>query len=136
MNTTGVLLAAAGCVSVFVAWATYLSTIPKGTVPVRPIGTIMLQLGGAGLAIAAIAWSLRDGGTPGAAVIVPAALALMMGLGFIALLTQRKTPIGEIKVKVGDSLLPFAAQNSDGSAFHSDSLTGSRVLLKFFRGGW
>ncbi|MCP4901551.1 MAG: hypothetical protein GY906_31700 [bacterium] len=136
MSITAVVLALTGCASVITAWATYLATIPKGTVPARPVGTIILQLGGAGLAVAGIFWSLREGETPGVAVIAPAAFALMMGLGFIALLTQRKTPVGDIKVKVGDGLLPFTAHASDGRAFHSDSLAGRRILLKFFRGGW
>jgi len=51
-------------------------------------------------------------------------------------LTQRKTPIGDIKVEVGDTLLPFTATNSDGEAFSSEALIGKRTLLKFFRGGW
>lgn len=130
------VLAISGFVSVMVAWATYLATIPKGTMPARPIGHLLLQVGGVGLAIAGIAVWMRDGGASGAAVIPSAAVAIMMGLFFPFLLLFRKTPVGNIKVKLGDTLLPFASQTSDGSSFHSDSLAGRRSLLKFFRGGW
>ncbi len=136
MDTTAVAFAAAGFMTVMLAWGTYLATIPGGTVPARPVGTIMLQLTGVGLAITGIAWGMREGGSPGVAVIAPAAFALMMGPFFLFLLTQRKTPVGNIRVKVGDALPPFGTQASDGSAFHTESLAGRRVLLKFFRGGW
>ena len=35
-----------------------------------------------------------------------------------------------------DALPSFEARTSDGSAWHSDELSGKRVLLKFFRGHW
>ena len=129
-------LAIAGSIFVLGSWATYVATIPKGNVPVRPIGHLIIQFGGVGLALVAIALWMRDGGAPGVAVIPPAAFAIMMGLAFPLLLTQRKTPVGNIKVKLGDTLLPFATQTSDGSSFHTDSLADRRILLKFFRGGW
>jgi len=136
MMTVAIMMSAAGLVAVLVAWVTYLATIPSGKVPVRPIGTIVLQLVGVGLAIAAVVWSFSEGGAPGPAVIIPAAIALMMGSTFFYLLTQRKTPIGDLKVAVGDTLLRFEAPASDGSRFNTDSLAGKRTLLKFFRGGW
>jgi len=136
MNTVAIGASSAGFAAVFVAWVTYLSTIPSGKVPVRPVGSIIGQVVGIGLAVSAIVWSFRDGGSPGVAVIVPAAFALMMGLAFLYLLTQRKTPVGDLRVKVGDMVLPFEATTSDGAGFHTDSLAGKRTLLKFFRGGW
>jgi len=136
MNAIAIGTSAAGFVAVMAAWGTYLATIPSGRVPARPVGWIIVQLIGIGLAVSAILWSFRHGGSPGVAVIVPAAFALMMGLLFLWLLTQRKTPIGDLKVKVGDQLLAFAATTSDGTGFHTESLAGKRTLLKFFRGGW
>ena len=136
MNTPAIGFSAAGFLSVMIAWVSYLATISSGKVPRRPVGAIALQLVGIVLAVSAVVWSFRDGGSPGVAVIVPAALALIMGSTFFYLLTQRKTPIGDLKVNVGDTLLPFEATTSDGAAFQSDSLAGKRTLLKFFRGGW
>jgi hypothetical protein len=136
MITTAIGLSVAGFALVMAAWISYLATIPSGKVPRRPIGAIILQSAGMGLVITAVVWSIGDGGSPGAAVLVPAIFALMMGSTFFYLLTQRKTPIGDLKVKVGDTLLPFETATSDGVAFNTDSLAGKRTLLKFFRGGW
>ena len=136
MNAIAIGTSAAGFVAVMAAWGTYLATIPSGRVPARPVGWIIVQLIGIGLAVSAIALSFQDGGSPGVAVIVPAGFALMMGPFFLWLLTQRKTPIGDLKVKVGDQLLAFAETTSDGTGFHTESLAGKRTLLKFFRGGW
>ena len=136
MNTMAIVASAAGFLAVMVAWGTYLATIPSGKVPARPVGWIILQLAGMTAAVSAVVWSFRDGGSPGVAVIVPAVIAMLMGSTFFYFLSQRKTPIGNLKVKVGDRLLPFEVNTSDGAVFHTDSLAGRRTLLKFFRGGW
>jgi hypothetical protein len=39
-------------------------------------------------------------------------------------------------VKVGDQIPAFNGEDDGGEVFDSSSLTGSRVLLKFFRGHW
>ncbi len=136
MNTVAIGASAAGFASVMAAWIRYMATIPSGKVPARPVVEITMQTAGIGLAGFAIAWSLKDGGSPGVAVIILAAFALMMGSFFLWLLTQRKTPIGDIKVKVGDRLLAFEATTSAGKPFSTESLANKRTLLKFFRGGW
>ncbi len=136
MNTVAVGMSVAGFVVVMGTWVAYLSKIPRGAVPARPIGSIILQCVGIGLAVSAINWSYQVGGGFGVAVLAPAAFALMMGGAFLWLLTQRKTPIGDLKVEVGDKLLSFEATTSEGSGFHTDELAGKRTLLKFFRGGW
>ena len=136
MNTMAIATSATGFVAVMVAWISYLATIPSGKVPARPVGSIILQLAGMVAAASAVVWSFRDGGSPGVAVVVPAVFALMMGSTFMYLLSLRKTPIGNLKVKVGEALLPFEATTSDGTRFRTDSLAGKRTILKFFRGGW
>ena len=136
MNTMAFATSATGFVAVMVAWISYLATIPSGKVPARPVGSIILQLAGMVAAASAVVWSFRDGGSPGVAVVVPAVFALMMGSTFMYFLSLRKTPIGNLKVKVGEALLPFEATTSDGTRFRTDSLAGKRTILKFFRGGW
>ena len=136
MNTMAIATSAIGFVAVMVAWISYLATIPSGKVPARPVGSIILQLAGMVAAASAVVWSFRDGGSPGVAVVVPAVFALMMGSTFMYLLSLRKTPIGNLKVKVGEALLPFEATTSDGARFRTNSLAGKRTILKFFRGGW
>lgn len=90
-----------------------------------------------GLAMAAssIVWGPQSG-TLGAGVIAPAAIAIAMSSMMLFFFSQRKTPIGDLKVKVGDKLLPFAAKTSEGATFQSGELSDRRILLKFFRGGW
>ncbi len=136
MNTLAITLALAGFAAVLTSWLTYLASIPRGAVPERPAGTIALQLVGVALAVTGVAWSLRGGGSPSAVVIAPASLAVVLTALFLVLMSQRKTPVGDIKVAVGDALPPFTCQSSAGVAFSSDALLGQRTLLKFFRGAW
>ena len=136
MNTLALGMALSSFVMVMGTWVTYMTKIPRSQVPVWPLGSIILQGLGIALAASAVLWSFQGSGSSGPAVFVPAVFALMMGLFFLWLLSQRKTPIGDLKVQLGDTLLPFSATRSDGSAFRTDELAGKRTLLKFFRGGW
>lgn len=130
-------LSLAGLVVVLGTWILYLRSINRGTVSVRPWGSVAAQSIGMSLALVGIAWSVRQGqGLSMVAGLVPASVALMLGGFFVWLIGQRKTPVGELKLAVGDRLLPFAATTDDGTAFHTDGLAGTRTLLKFFRGGW
>lgn len=132
---SNLLLAAGGALAVLAGWVTYLATIPGGKVPARPVGALVLTLGGAGLGFAALVLGFRADALH-AILIALSGFAICMGTGFPLLLTQRRTPVGKIQVKVGDTLLPFSAQASDGSPFHSDGFANQRILLKFFRGSW
>jgi hypothetical protein len=136
LNTIALEMALAGVVVVMGTWISYLVAIPRNKVPVRPLGSIIMQCLGIGLAISAILGRDQNSGLSVVAVIIPATFAMMMGLIFLWLLTQRKTPIGQIKIKIGDKLLPFEATTSEGARFHTDELAGKRILMKFFRGGW
>lgn len=136
MNTIAFGMTAASLIVVLGTWIFYLIAIPRNKVPVRPIGSIFMQCLGIALAFSAILGRDQSSGFSVVAVIFPAYFSLIIGLLFLWLLTQRKTPIGELKVKVGDKLLPFEAKTSEGDRFHTDELAGKRVLLKFFRGGW
>jgi hypothetical protein len=136
MNAIAVGMAAGALVVSVSVWALYLATIPGGRVPVRPVGSVVFQIVAIGLGVGAIAWSLREGDSPGGAVIAPSSVGVFMGGLFLFILSLRKTPVGELKVKVGDSLLPFSATTAEGLAFDSGALAGQRTLLKFFRGSW
>ena len=111
-------------------WALYMARVPSGRVPERPYGFVAAQVAVIALAIAALALG------PSAAVIALSATGLVMGALFLWLLTQRKTPIGAITVKVGDALPAFEAATDTGAAFTTQDLAGKRTLLKFFRGSW
>ncbi|MCO4763479.1 MAG: hypothetical protein KC502_18320 [Myxococcales bacterium] len=132
---TIVTLSGASLLVVLATWIVYFAKVPSGNVPARPVGSILAQFAGIALAVAAVVVGQPSGAAAWGAM-VPAAFGLLMALVFLWLLTQRKTPIGDLKVAVGDTLLSFAATSSDGAAFHTDDLLGKRTLLKFFRGGW
>ncbi|MFK7802884.1 MAG: hypothetical protein AB8G95_14720 [Anaerolineae bacterium] len=136
MNTMALFLGSASFLIVMGTWAWYLSTIPRGIVPVQPIGSIILQ--GIGIALAILTFFyLRPGQVFVTTIVfVLAIFSLSMAFFFYWLLTQRKTPLGDLKVSVGDKFLPFDAKVSDGRDFHSNELDGKRILFKFFRGKW
>ena len=136
MNTVALGMTTASLMIVLGTWISYLISIPRNKVPVRPLGSIIMQCLGVALAFSAILERDQNSGFSVVAVVIPAYFSLIMGLLFLWLLTQRKTPIGKIKIKVGDKLLPFEAATSEGATLHTDELAGKRVLLKFFRGGW
>lgn len=136
MDGLSLLLAVLAFLLVMGTWGWYMSTIPRGTVPTWPLGSIITMGLGAVSAIGALVTlsSVRLVGV--IIVLILSGMALGMAGFFYWLLTQRKTPIGDLKVEVGDAILPFEAHMSDGRPFHTDQFKGRRILLKFFRGGW
>ena len=136
MNTIAFGLALAGFLVIFGTIIAYFRTIPRGRVPVK-VGGIVLKLSvGILLAILAVICTFRGAGPAEPLVLVPAIFSGVMGSAILWLLSQRKIPKGDLQVKVGDKLLPFASTSSDGMSFNSQDLLGKRTLFKFFRGGW
>ena len=136
MNTLALLSVLIGFATVFVSIVTYFRTIPRGTVPIKVGGFAAKLTIGVVLSAIGVYLGLSGEGTAGPLVYIPAALGIVFGLFILWVLTQRKTPLGDIKVSVGDKLLPFSSTTSQGTTFDSADLNGKRVLLKFFRGGW
>lgn len=136
MNTWDLALASTALLVVLGTWVAYFARVPSGRVPARPVGSIAMQVLGAALAVASMLQSASDELWRTVAVAGLAGLVLLMAALFLWLLTQRNTPIGDLRVAVGDALLPFAATTAEGNPFHSDAWSGQRTLLKFFRGGW
>ncbi len=128
-------LSAGSFVFVMAVVVNYFSKIADGKI--RPeIGGFVVQIFlGLALVAAATVVAVQDGAL-GAAVIAPAAFATMLCLMLFYFLSIRKTPVGDLKVKVGDRLLAFEAKTSEALPFHTDELADRRILLKFFRGGW
>lgn len=134
---TGTALAWAGFGLVAATWVQYMSTIPRGKVPARPIGAMVAQAGGLALTVYALAVGYSGSGWLALlAWATPIGLAFTLGGLFFFLLSQRKTPLGKLQVAVGEQFLPFTATTAGGDAFETDELGGRRVLLKFFRGYW
>jgi len=128
------LLAGAGFATVLGSWVTYFATVPSGKVPLRPFGHLAAQAAGTALGVAGLASALGTGSVLGPALL--AVPAVTMGALFGFLYTQRATPVGRLRVSVGDPLRPFTALTPEGDTFDAASLRGKRVLLKFFRGHW
>ena len=135
MNVAAIGMSVGSLVVVMGTVVHYFSKIAEGKIGPGISGLVLKLLLGITLAAAAIFLAVQNG-VLGAAVIAPAAFATMFSTLMLYLLSLRKTPIGDIKVKVGDKLLAFEAQTSDGIRFHTDELADRRILLKFFRGGW
>ena len=114
MNVAALVLALISLLVVLGTWVAYFARLPSGNIPVEPKASLLLQ--GVGTALASA--------------------AMTMGLLFVWLYSQRKTPVGDLRIAVGDALLPFDALTDEGAAFHSDALRGKRTLFKFFRGSW
>lgn len=124
---------------VMVTVVAYFGTIAEAKVPVKVGGVVFKMIGGLGLAIGALVALARGEGVGivgSIAVIAPAAFAAVLAMTLLFFLSQRRTPVGDIKVKVGDTLLAFETTTAAGVPFHTDELAGKRTLLKFFRGGW
>ena len=64
-------------------------------------------------------------------VVILALLIWSTSAIFSFFLATKATPIGEIKVSVGEQILPFTTANFDYA-----SLMGKGILLKLYRGSW
>ena len=135
MTTIIWALAGAGLGSVLGGWAHYISTIPRDSVPRKPIVMYITQTVGLILGSVSLVIGVRAGGVP-AGLMVVAGFAIFMGLFFFVLYSQRKTPLGKLQVEVGAPMLAFESVDSDGQTINSDDWRGRRILLKFFRGSW
>ncbi len=126
--------AGAGFATVLTSWVTYMATVPSGKVPLRPYGHLAAQAVGAGLAAAGISTAITSGGALLPTLVAAPALTLAGMFGY--LYSQRATPVGRLRIAVGEPLRPFTALTPEGTTFDAQSLQGRRVLLKFFRGHW
>lgn len=129
-------LGLAGFACVIGAWASYARTVANETVKKRPIGALITLGLGSVLAIVSVFTLSFD--QPFLAILsIILTLIALAGTAYLYwLIYSSQTPLGDIRVRVGDKILPFEALTADGERFSSDELLGQRTLLKFFRGGW
>ena len=62
--------------------------------------------------------------------------AVALAALFLYLTSTGAQKVSGATIDVGDKLPSFTAPDENGNTFDSASLSGSRVLLKFFRGHW
>ncbi len=121
---------------VMMTWIVYLIRIPLNKVPVWPYGSIISQFAGIGMAISAMSGMKTNNWFDLLSIVFPAVLSLMLAIFFLWLLANRVTPLGDLKIKLGDQLPTFKALTSKNEVFQSNGVAGQRIFLKFFRGGW
>ncbi|AEF54377.1 peroxiredoxin family protein [Marinomonas posidonica] len=136
MNIIALSASLFGFVFTFATIVLYFRTIPRGKVPKKVTGLATRLVLGVSASATGIILGATGVSSAGWIVNLPAGLSIFFGSIILYFLSQRKTPLGDIKVKVGDKLLPFTATTSNGNDFSSDEFQGRRVLLKFYRGGW
>ena len=125
-----------GLFSTLTGFCTYFSKMKKNSAPKIPLGVAAGLL--VGLILGAHAISLSGGLSLllKTAIVIPFIFTLLLGSVFTFLLLQKKPPLNEIKVDLGDSFLPFSSTDTGGQPFSTNDLKGQRVLLKFYRGSW
>jgi peroxiredoxin len=136
MNLMALGTSGLGLLLTFAGIGVYFAKLMKNKVPVFPFGLIISLLGAIILGAYAL-WLVIP--APVLAVLpvaVLAGMAIFVSVFFLWVISQKNTPIGNIKVTVGDSLIPFTVNAADGSVFSTGDLAGKRVLLKFYRGSW
>jgi hypothetical protein len=133
-GVTGLAASLVGLSLVAVGWLHYLWLIPRERVPARPLWhALVIGLG----VLAGVGGGVVSAlGAPSVFVFVNGAAALVVGGFFFYLLRIAALPDGDAKFAVGERFPSFTATTGAGERFDSSSLTGQRVLLKFFRGHW
>ncbi|TDO99536.1 peroxiredoxin family protein [Marinomonas balearica] len=136
MNLIALSLSLFGFVFTFATIVLYFRTIPRGTVPKSVTGLTARLVLGVSSSVMGIFLGATGVGSASLAVYLPAGFSIAFGSLILFFLSQRKIPLGDLKVKVGDKIQPFTSTTSAGQHFSSDEFHGRRVLLKFYRGGW
>ena len=134
MNIIAISLAILGLASTLTGLVSYFSKLQKNNAPKIPVVLITAFLLGLIFSGFAIALSQTILAEVLASIVLGITAFISSVLGFF--LVQSKTPVGDIKVKVGDHILPFQTQTFENTLFTTDNLQGQRTLLKFYRGAW
>lgn len=136
MNLMALGFSGLGLLSTLFGVAVYFAKVKQNRPPVRPFALITALLGGIVLGSTAIFLAVPASVMSVLPIALLSAMPIFMGLLFLWLFSQRHTPIGDIKVRIGDQILPFKVQASDGKTFTAQDLKGKRTLFKFYRGSW
>jgi peroxiredoxin len=130
------ILAILGFIISFGGIVLYFRTIPRNKVPENPIVLQLPVIIGMVLVISALITGIPGSLLSVTGIIILSIIPILLGSFILWVLTQRKTPLGNIKVNVGDNILPFELKTSDEKSFNTRQLAGKRTLLKFFRWAW
>lgn len=75
-------------------------------------------------------------GSPGRIGRVPALFGAGTAGVFLFTVAISRQKLGADAIRVGDRIPSFTATDEHGEVFHSESLSGHLVLIKFFRAHW
>lgn len=125
-----------GLLASVIGLSLYFRKVKRNQTPKKPVALYTGLL----LGIAIGSYGVVLASAESTIAIVLSALPLFLALFFFSVLTffliQKKPPLGDIKIKVGDSMLPFNVKNHSNEDFSSEQFIGKRTLFKFYRGSW
>jgi len=120
----------------FVGIVVYFRKVGKSRTPEVPVALLFSLLLGIGLGFYAIALAFEGSTWDRLVAGFLGGLPILTGSGLLWILSQRKTPVGNIRVSVGDMVPDFQVLDSEGTQFSAQELKGQRTLFKFYRGSW
>jgi len=129
MNT-GTILAALSFVTVAGNLATHYPKITSNRASLRPRREQLVMV--AALALAVAGFVLQ----PGPVGYVLAGIAVVPALLFLLATSTSGLPRQKLALAVGDAAPDFSLTDAEGQPFRLSELSGSPVLLKFYRGYW
>ncbi|QIZ75812.1 peroxiredoxin family protein [Ferrimonas lipolytica] len=124
-----------GLVITLTGGAVYLNKLKQSRAPKHPVGfsAALISATVIGTYAVYLAW---PSALSTVITVLPLLFTAMLAFVFFFFLGQKNPPLNDIKIKVGEPILPFTVPAHDGSLFDSEKLKGRRTLLKFFRGSW
>lgn len=134
MNIMTIVFSILGVISTVTGIVLYMKKVKSNQTPKVPVALMISFIIAFYFGIHAI--QLSETLTETIIVSVLFTLTTFITLFLIFILLNRSTPIGDIKVNVGENMLSFKSIDYNGKEFNSDNLVGKRTLLKFFRGSW
>lgn len=122
-----------GFMLLMLALAHYFSRLKQNKTPKTPVFLIFSMTVGSLLSLWSIGLLINEPTSivTMSVVVLLGTFTLLISAVFVFFLATKATPIGNIKVSVGEQMLTFKTDN-----FDSASLLGKRTLLKFYRGSW
>jgi peroxiredoxin len=136
MNTLALLISLTGLIVLILGITVYFYKLIQNKVPKTPIGLFFSIFVATTSAIYGLYLSIPNEIINVLPIAVPAILSIIISSLFLFVFMNKKTPLGNIKVKIGDSIIPFQSTSAQGHAFSQEDLKNKRILLKFFRGSW
>lgn len=120
-----------GFVLLNVAMVHYFAKVKQSKTPRAPLLLIIGMVTSSILSVVALASHTFMLDIISITIVLLAFNNLSTSALFSYFLATRKTPLGDIKLKEGEQLLPFTTEQ-----FDSRELAGKRTLIKFYRGSW